>query len=152
MGTLSSELGPVAERQSPRPRVYADANVPAGLIVFMRTALGWDVLSVVDDDDLRRASDLRHYQLAQQVRRTIVTLDRDYLDDRRFPPTEGAGVLVLTAPDERGLSALLRRIDRQLFRTGEEDALALPLEGRKLHAHVNWDGDAAPEDARSLRR
>jgi hypothetical protein len=118
----------------------------------MRTALGWDVLSVVDDDDLRRASDLRHYQLAQQVRRTIVTLDRDYLDDRRFPPTEGAGVLVLTAPDERGLSALLRRIDRQLFRTGEEDALALPLEGRKLHAHVNWDGDAAPEDARSLRR
>jgi predicted nuclease of predicted toxin-antitoxin system len=152
LGTLSSELGPVAERQSPRPRVYADANVPAGLIVFMRTALGWDVLSVVDDDDLRRASDLRHYQLAQQVRRTIVTLDRDYLDDRRFPPTEGAGVLVLTAPDERGLSALLRRIDRQLFRTGEEDALALPLEGRKLHAHVNWDGDAAPEDARSLRR
>jgi hypothetical protein len=152
MGTLSSELGPVAERQSPRPRVYADANVPAGLVTFMRSVLEWDVLSVMDDEDLRRAPDIRHYRLAQQLRRTIVTLDRDYLDDRRFPPAEGAGVVVLTAPDERGLATLLQRLDQHLFRSRETGAPPLPVEGRKLHVHVNWDGEDDGDDDRPLGR
>ena len=152
MGTLSSELGPYAERESDSPRVYVDANVPAGLVGFMRHVLGWDVLSVIEDDDLRRAPDVRHYRLAQQMRRTLITLDRDYLDDRRFPPAEGAGVLVLTAPDERALSVLLKRIDARLFRAGDEGIIPLPLEGRKLHAHVNWDEDHDPSDDRPVRR
>jgi len=44
MGTLWSELGPVADGVAARPRVYADANVPAGVIAFMRERLKWDVL------------------------------------------------------------------------------------------------------------
>ena len=42
MGTLASELGPHAERITEQPRVYVDANVPAGLVAFMReiAALG----------------------------------------------------------------------------------------------------------------
>ena len=103
MGTLSSELGPHAERLTPRPRIYADANVPAGLVAYMRDPLQWDVLFVLEEDDLRRAPDVEHYQLAQQLRRTLVTLDRDYLDDRRFPPAESGGVLVIAAPNEREL-------------------------------------------------
>ena len=43
MGTLSSELAPHAERLSPRPRIYADANVPAGVVAYMRARLEWDV-------------------------------------------------------------------------------------------------------------
>src|SRR5918912_829692 len=115
MGTLFSELAPHAAERSPNPRIYADANVPAGLVAYMRTRLHWDVLFVLEEDDLRRASDTRHYQLAQQLRRTLVTLDRDYLDDRRFPPAETAGVLVMSAPGERAYSELLRRVDRPLF-------------------------------------
>ena len=142
MGTLSSELAPHAERLSPRPRIYADANVPAGLVAHMRARLDWDVLFVIEDDDLRRAPDMKHYRLAQQLRRTLITLDRDYLDDRRFPPAEGSGVLVIQAPDERLLAALLDRVDRALFRrAGESDdsqASALPLAGRKLHVHTDW--------------
>src|SRR5215210_5563892 len=107
MGTLWSELGPVAEAVSERPRVYADANVPAGLIAHMREQLGWDVLSVMDHPDLRRARDIEHYRLARQLRRTLVTLDRDYLDDRKFPPRESGGVLVLAALQEKGLAVLL---------------------------------------------
>jgi hypothetical protein len=137
MGSLSSELAPHAERLSPKPRIYADANVPAGLVSFMRLTLGWDVLFVVEDDELRRAADVRHYQLAQRLRRTLVTMDRDYLDDRRFPPGEGAGVLVIQAPDERELSSLLERVDRMLFQPDGEHQ-ALPLEGRKLHAQTDW--------------
>ena len=29
-----------------------------------------------------------------------IPLDRDYIDDRQFPPDEGAGVIVFWAPDE----------------------------------------------------
>src|SRR5213593_1209463 len=149
MGTLSSELAPHAVRLSPRPRIYADANVPAGLVVHMRERLKWDVLFVLEEDGLRRAPDMKHYRLAQQLRRTLVTLDRDYLDDRRFPPDEGAGVLVISAPDERELSALLDRLDSTLFHCGPgapgiddeadaAEAALLPLDRRKLHVHTDW--------------
>src|ERR1044071_983227 len=116
MGTLASELAAHADRLSPRPRIYADANVPAGLVAYMRTALDWVVVFVIEDEGLARTPDVRHFRLAQQLRRTLVTMDRDYLDDRRFPPAEGGGVLVFQAPDERLLSRLLARIDRALFR------------------------------------
>lgn len=144
MGTLASELAGHAERLTPQPRIYADANVPAGLVGYMRTCLGWDVLFVVEEDGLRRAPDTTHYRLAQQLRRTLVTLDRDYLDDRRFPPGEGGGVLVIQAPDERLLSALLDRINRNIFREddpcGGTRTVALPLAGRKMHLHTDWQG------------
>src|SRR4029079_9042334 len=133
MGTLSEELAPHAERLVARPRIYADANVPAGNVAHMRVRLHWDVLFVLEDADLRRAADVRHYQLAQQLRRTLVTLDRDYLDDRRFPLQGCGGVLVIQAPDERQLSALLDRIDRSLFHPdAAEEPVAQPLLGRKL--------------------
>jgi hypothetical protein len=138
MGTLWSELAPVAESVADRPRIYADANVPAGIVSFMRDKLQWDVLFVMDQPDLRRARDIEHFRLARQLRRTLVTLDRDYLDDRKFPPQEGSGVLVIAAPDERGLAALLKRINTHLFATG-----VLPLDGRKLHAHSDWHSEHA---------
>jgi hypothetical protein len=138
MGTLSSELGPLVEQVASQPRVYADANIPNGVIAFMRGKLGWDVLFVLEHADLRRARDIEHYRLARQLARTLVTLDRDYLDDRQFPPEEGAGVIVFCVPDERWLRRLLTRMDRELFRT--PDAPALPLERRKLE----WHTDAQP--------
>ena len=140
MGTLAEELATHAGLPD-RPRIYADANVPAGVVAFMRQRLHWDVLYVIEHDDLRRAPDRRHFALARQLQRTLVTLDRDYLDDRTFPPAEGAGVLVLSAPNEREFRELLGRMDRGLFKTDCEDADArapLPLEGRKLHAHTDW--------------
>ena len=164
MGSLSSELAAHAERLSPRPRIYADANVPAGLVAYMRTRLGWDVLFVLEEETLRRAPDAAHYRLARQLRRTLVTLDRDYLDDRRnaacgslkplddrrFPPGEGCGVLVIHAPDERLLSALLDRINRAIFQTcdecGEARIVRLPLVGRKMHVHTDWRSDHEIED------
>jgi hypothetical protein len=139
MGTLSSELAEHAERLTPRPRIYADANVPAGLVAFMRGSLGWDVLFVIEVAELRRASDVKHYRLAQQLRRTLITMDRDYLDDRRFPPHEGSGVLVIQAPDERQLFALIARVDRVLFQARHDGRSALPLERRKLQVHTDWE-------------
>jgi hypothetical protein len=139
LGTLSTELASHAERLSPRPRIYADANVPAGLVVYMRTRLQWDVLFVLEENDLRRAPDTKHYELARQLRRTLVTMDRDYLDDRRFPPDASGGVLVIQAPDEHQLSALLSRLNRLLFQSDEaDDPVSLPLAGRKLQVNTDW--------------
>ena len=135
MGTLSSELAPYAGRLAGQPRVYIDANVPTGLVAYMRNELGWDALFVLEHDDLRRARDGEHYRMAHQLRRTLITFDRDYLDDAKFPPAQGAGVLVLAAPGERGFKGLLARLDREVFALSP-----LPLEGRKLHVHVDWNG------------
>ena len=139
MGTLASELGPHVERTQSQPRVYVDANVPARLVAFMRNKLGWDVLFVIEHDDLRRARDGEHYRLANQLRRTLITLDRDYLNDRQFPPAESGGVIVLMAPEERGYVKLLTQLDQEVFRPEPE---RLPLAGQKLHVHVDWSGPA----------
>lgn len=137
MGTLSSELLAQVDRVTGQPRLYVDANMPAGLVGFMRERLGWDALFVIEHDDLRRARDSEHYQLARRLGRTLITLDHDYLDDRRFPPEASGGVLVLTAPGEKGLAVLLKRLDQELLRTA-----SLPLIGRKLHVHVDWSGES----------
>lgn len=133
MGTLASELTPVAIRGE-APRIYADANIPCGAVTFMRNRLHWDVFFVLEHDDLRRARDIEHYRLARQLARTLITLDRDYEDDGRFPAMEGAGVIVFMAPDGRRLEELLARADSELFRA--PGAGALPLEGRKVRWHI----------------
>ena len=156
MGTLSTELAGIAGKIAGRPRVYADANVPAGLVAYMRSRLGWDVLFVIEDEDLRRARDTDH--TAWRAAPQHCHLDRDYLDSD-FPSSEGAGVLVVTAPDEPGLAKLLSRVDNVLFRRKRsaahrehgqaEDRPMLPLEGRKLHAHPDW---MAPDGGRRRKR
>lgn len=145
MRTLSSELGSALDGRPGPPRVYADANVPRGLVVFMRDQLRWDVFFVMEHDDLRRARDIEHYRLAHRMHRTLLTLDRDYCDDRVFPPKEGAGVIVVAAPDERLMAKVLRRIDRHVMRPGPDPSAspaALPLAGQKLVVDVDWRADA----------
>ena len=143
MGTLASELGPHADRLTEHTRVYVDANVPAGLVAFMREVLHWDALFVIKHDDLRRARDYEHYCLARQLRRTLISFDRDYLDDRKFLPAESGGVVILTAPEERGYITLLKRLDVEVFQPSLA-ACILPFEGRKVHVHVDWPGDTIP--------
>jgi hypothetical protein len=134
MGTLSSELAPLVADNAAEPRVYADANMPSGIVAFMRTELRWDVLFVLEHEDLRRARDIEHYRLARRLGRTLVTQDRDYIDDEGFPPSEGAGVIVFSAPDEPRLRLLLADVDQQVFRAN--GAGPLPLAGRKVLKQV----------------
>jgi hypothetical protein len=143
MGTIASELAAHVDKIQEEPRVYVDANVPAGLVGYMRQTLHWDALFVVEHDDLRRARDGEHYRLARQLRRTLITLDRDYLDDRRFPLDESGGVIVLMAPGQGGYLHLLKRLDQEVFRA------EVPLAGRKLHVHIDWSGlpEAESRDA-----
>ena len=126
MGTLAHALQPIAAELAGVPRIYADANLPAGVVSAMRHDLGWDVLFVLEHDDLRRARDTEHFRLARELGRTIVTLDHDFEDDKRFPPAESPGVIICSAPDEPTLIRLLRQADRDWLREGG----AAPLLGR----------------------
>ncbi len=143
MRTLASELAGHADTGTDQPRIYADANLSATLVTYLRQRLGWDVLHVIEEDDLRRASDLEHFRLARQLRRTLITLDHDFLDDRRFPHAESGGVILLSAPDEHRYRQMLKRLDAEVFRAGQGsvDARAvvpMPLMGRKQHLQPEW--------------
>jgi len=144
--TLAHRLGAIIESITDAPRVYCDANLAAGLIRFMREQLRWDVFFVMEEEDLRRASDIEHFRMAAQLRRTLLTCDRDYLNDLRFPPAEGSGVLVMSASDQAQFERLLKEVDRALFRAAANkkpgtDAARMPLIGRKLHVHADWNGE-----------
>jgi hypothetical protein len=130
MGTLASELRPIAEHMSGAPRVYVDANMPAGVVAYMRRDLAWDVLFVMEHEDLRRASDIVHYRRALEFGRTLFTLDRDFHNDERFPPADSPGVVILSAPDEAGLIRLIQPLDRDVMRA--PNAPAMPFLGRKV--------------------
>lgn len=139
MNTLSSALEALRPPADTGPLVYADANIPAPAVRHMRTALRWDVTHVIDDPAWRRASDVAHYRRARELRRTLVTLDHDYFDDRRFLPEASGGVVVLSAPDGAALARLLGDLDALLrFGARPPDAADLPLKGRKLHLFPGW--------------
>ena len=134
MGSLSSELRPIAARLSDAPRVYVDANLPWGAVTFMRQTLHWDVLFVLEDPEFRRASDLQHFHRALELGRTLITLDRDFFDERRFPPSSSPGVVVCTAPDERALKRLLKQLDDTLR---ADRAVDLPFRGTTISRTVS---------------
>lgn len=131
MGTLASELGPIAWEQALVPRVYVDANLPAHVVSgVMRRALRWDVLFVLEHDELRRASDRDHFHRARDLGRTLITLDHDFFDNRRFPPALSPGVIVCVSADERALVRMLGYADRTWLRGPRP--VAQPLRGRKI--------------------
>ena len=138
MGTLASELGSHVDASSEVPRIYVDANVPAGVVGYMRRRLGWDVFFVMEHEDLRRAADETHYQLSRRLHRILITMDRDFLDERRFPLDQCGGVVVVHAPDERGLNRVLRRLHKEFF-MGESLRDSSPLAGRKLDLHSDFN-------------
>jgi hypothetical protein len=129
MRTLASELRPFAAKTVSVPRVYADANSPAGVVESMRRVLGWDVLFVIEDPALRRAADREHFSRALDLGRTLITLDRDFCDDRAFPPALSPGVIVCSAPDAPALLRMLRHAERTWLGVPAGD---LPLKGRKV--------------------
>jgi hypothetical protein len=135
MGTIASALRPFAGHLDGTPRVYVDANVPVGAIALMRQRLGWDVFYVVEHDDCRRLPDREHFSRALDQGRTLITLDRDFLDDRAFPPSLSPGVIVCSAADEGVLARLLTHIDQSIFRVHAADDR--PLRGRKVWITVD---------------
>lgn len=85
-------------------RAYFDADIPASVAERIRKKLRWDVLCAQEQAQLRNRDDEFHYANARKLGRLLFTLDKDFLDDRRFPLRTSPGLYVLCAnqndPDE----------------------------------------------------
>ena len=154
MGTLvHSELAPHAERLLSAAADLRDANVPAGLVAHMRARLSGTCCSCLEEKTLRRAP-TKHYRLAQQLRRTLVTSIATIWTTALS--ARGGGVLVIHAPTSGNssccwsestarCSGALRSPGRPGTRDdpATADPIPLPLAGRKLQVNSDWGREDA---------
>ena len=108
---------------------------------IMRDRLGWDVLFVLEEKDLRRASDPT--LPAGATAPPNADHARSRLPRRSpFPPAEGSGVLVVRRRTSASCRELLGRMDRVLFKSS---SLTTSIPDRHCrstaansHAHTDW--------------
>jgi hypothetical protein len=70
-------------RRRAKPRFYADENFPPRATSILR-GMGADVLTV-QEARTRGHPDENHMAQARKLGRVLITCDRDYLNERRFP-------------------------------------------------------------------
>jgi predicted nuclease of predicted toxin-antitoxin system len=78
-------------------RAYFDADIPAAVAERTRKNLGWDVLAAQERVELKNQSDEFHYHNARKLGRLFFTLDKDFLNDHRFPLHQSPGAFILIA-------------------------------------------------------
>jgi predicted nuclease of predicted toxin-antitoxin system len=91
--------------------------------------LGWDA-EFVCDVALGGRPDEDVMAYAQRERRIILTHDRDFLDDRRFPPHRIPGVIVLPGANG-GTEILDRELARLLITIGPSADIGPPQPGEQ---------------------
>lgn len=108
------------EPQKPvaRLRYYADENIDPAFVAFLRELLGANVASAIGQGFRGRDDDF-HFQEARRQGRVLVTHDRDFLDDRRFPFQGIEGVVVLDIPQEYpGIGWIAELMAREILPSG----------------------------------
>jgi predicted nuclease of predicted toxin-antitoxin system len=122
-------------------RAYFDANIPASVAERVRAKLHWDVLSAQEEPNLRNRDDQFHFASARQMGRILFTLDKDFLDDRRFPLRESPGTYILSAQQDNEddifyaivvASATLTRAYRKIPDLFSQSKIAVTLEGQRV--------------------
>lgn len=69
-------------KKKAKARFYADENIPTLVTELLRTKA--DVLTV-QESGMRRHPDENHSAFALREKKVLITCDRDYLDERKFP-------------------------------------------------------------------
>lgn len=125
-------------KKSRKWRLYADNNIEAEIVRFLKSEAGFNVLSVADDPGLRHQEDEFHYNKARQLDRYLLTHDDDFWDDRRFPLHQSPGVIIIPK-NEEGQAKLFPVLLRQMV----EVDFDVDREDRHLGAmkfRLSWDG------------
>ena len=84
-------------------------------------SLGHDV-ETVRSQDLQGCSDQHLFEVCCTENRCLVTLDLDFADVVRFPPSQSSGIVVIRVPHNPSL-ALLEQMARQFLRAAEQFTL-----------------------------
>jgi predicted nuclease of predicted toxin-antitoxin system len=97
----------------------------------------------VRDEGLQGSSDKRLYEVCTAEQYCLVTLDLDFADVTRFPPTSTSGIVVIRVPRNPSLP-LLERLIRQfleaLARMSVENLLWIVEVGR-IRVHQSDEAD-----------
>ena len=96
---------PVKYRPFKKPVFYCDENFPAPSLVKLEN---FKVIHSVIDLNHRSRDDYFHYQYAASRKAVLLTLDGDYLNNRKFKISQTYGVIVLTV----GQSPTSDRVDQ----------------------------------------
>jgi predicted nuclease of predicted toxin-antitoxin system len=89
-------------------KIKTDENIGHAGIRLLRDA-GHDVVSV-HEQGLSGAPDQTIFDVCATEARTLITLDRDFGQVPRFPPTQTAGVVILELGGPASLDRLLSRL------------------------------------------
>ena len=88
-------------------------------------SLGHDV-ETVRSQNLQGCSDQHLFEVCCTENRCLVTLDLDFADVVRFPPSQSSGIVVIRVPHNPSL-ALLEQMARQFLRTAAQFTLEKSL-------------------------
>ncbi len=86
--------GQVPAEWKRKTRFLVDENLGGEVALYLREK-GFDAVSV-EDAGLKGRTDEDVLASAWREERMLLTLDRDYLDDRRFPEHRNPGVVILS--------------------------------------------------------
>ncbi|HDN67962.1 MAG TPA: hypothetical protein ENF86_03310 [Firmicutes bacterium] len=85
-------------------KIYADANIPRIVIEVLR-ATGIPTESAVETG-LSTHPDENIYQQAKKRRRVLLTMDRDFWDDQKYPLQKGPGIIFVDIPPDQPEKAI----------------------------------------------
>jgi len=88
---------PLNKKPHKRPKFYADENVFPESVSFLRSKKV-NILHSVKDLKLSGRDDIFHWERVKQNRWILVTLDRDFLNNRLFPLRQTWGTIVIMVP------------------------------------------------------
>jgi len=122
-------------------RIKVDENIGRSGVSLLRQA-GHDVMTV-PEQELSGAADEVIFQACASEQRTLITLDRDFGQVPRFPPKQGAGIVIL----ELGAPATRRLLENRL-REFLTLAATRPVVGElwiveagRVRVHLEKDGE-----------
>lgn len=92
-------------------RFKLDENIPRDAAALLRDA-GHDVVTVLDER-LGGSPDSKIFDVCQAESRILVTLDLDFADIRRYPPSKQAGICMLR-PAFQGIESTLDLLKKTL--------------------------------------
>jgi predicted nuclease of predicted toxin-antitoxin system len=81
-------------------RLYFDENFPLEIVELLNTAGYWQkrckVYSAKSEGNENR-DDMYHYQFCKKHGFVLVTLDKDFMNDRQYPITSSIGIIRVVA-------------------------------------------------------
>lgn len=133
-------------------KLFADANIPKPLIDELRSA-GLAIDSAVEKD-VATHPDGNILQIARKVDAVILTMDRDFWDDRQHPMQKSPGVIFVdVAPDQidkaiDGLAKFYALFAKEFPLDWWHETKARVTENGFVIKSITWDGRISEDEFR----